>query len=843
MQSNESIDYKLILIAHIICADQQIHSDEAKALHELAEQVNANQQTIDETEKIFSQDKYLISVEDAAKKIKPNERSESIRQVLAIAYVDGFFSPLEREMAEKIGDIFGCSEQLQDIIEAAEEFRASCVNDDGSENESSKLSLGAVILKGAESLLSRSLVQKLGQIAPESIGRKIEKLQREILLSGEEYDDAIKQCGDIAKEDYHFSEKSLNRTLESLDKLKSNIQKRLLIVQNQSSGKGTSSSAKEVFALLEETRKALTTEIIKEIELLRESLKAKQRALNHFSIAFMGKTKAGKSTLHAIVTGGGWEAIGVGKQRTTRYNRVYEWKNIRIIDTPGIGAPEDGGRTDEEVAQSVIDESDVICYVVTNDSIQETEFGFLKSLKEKTKPLIVLLNVKNNLRDSRRLQHFLSDPNKPFILEGKSGLGGHVERIRRYAQQHYANNYFDVIPSMLLAAQMSREPENEKIKDKLLEASRIKDFLDSIRASLVEYGTIRRSQTLLGSTVGTVEKPHKWLAKELQTYQKLLESLREKRRTVLRKVKLAEQDALLGLENQIGEVFQDVSNNTVTSFARDNWKADQPTMNKNWEKKLKDIHFSERISNAYQEVGGKFKREVSEILEELGRELQIVSELSGGSFKFASHDTDGSMKLGMKIGGSLLVIAASFMAFFAPLAPFAIAIGLIGTAIAWAADIFKSEDQKRREAVGKITSSLRDQLETQQAQVSKNTKDDFIKSCRQTERDIDQYFEELIAGVEAITTELRTSQVQIQGTANYLNRAYAKRLIDYCLKQYNPLTDVGISQAIFKVERQFGQSINIQTNSNIKISKKLQEDLKRILQEDVTIQAVNTKSK
>ncbi|MEA5489348.1 MULTISPECIES: GTPase [Pseudanabaena] len=842
MPSNESIDYKLVLIAHIICADQQIHSDEAKALHELAEQVNANQQTIDETEKIFSQDKHLISVEDAAKKIKPNERSESIRQVLAIAYVDGFFSPLEREMVEKIADIFGCSQQLQDIIEAAEEFRANCVNDDGSENESSKLSLGAVILKGAESLLSRSIVQKLGQIAPENIGRKIEKLQREILLSGEEYDSAIKQCGDIAREDYQFSELSLNRTLQSLDKLKINIQKRLSVVQHQSSGKGTSSSAKEVFALLEETRKALTTEIIKEIELLRESLKAKQRALNHFSIAFMGKTKAGKSTLHAIVTGGGWEAIGVGKQRTTRYNRVYEWKNIRIIDTPGIGAPEDGGRTDEEVAQSVIDESDVICYVVTNDSIQETEFSFLKSLKEKTKPLIILLNVKNNLRDSRRLQHFLSDPDKPFTQEGKSSLKGHIERIRRYAQEHYANNYFDVIPSMLLAAQMSREPENEKIKDKLFEASRIKDFLDSIRVSLVEYGTIRRSQTLLGSTVGTVEKPHKWLTKEVQKYQEMLESLRINRRKVLGKVKLAEQDALLGLENQIGEVFQDVSNNAVTSFAKDNWKSDQPTMNKNWEKKLKDIRFSERIGNAYQKVGEEFKKEASEILEELGRELQLVADLSDGSFKFDKHDIDGSVKSYLKWGGIIAGIATGIM-LFTPLAPFALAVGLIGSAMGIISNWFKSEDEKRREAAAKITSSLRSQLEIQQTQFAKKAKDDFSKSCRQTERDIDQYFEELIAGVEAITSELRTSQVQIQGTANYLNRAYAKRIIDYCLKQYNPLTDSGISQTIFKVERQFGQSINIQTKSNIKISKKLQEDLKRILQEDVTIQTVNTQSK
>ena len=55
-------------------------------------------------------------------------------------------------------------------------------------------------------------------------------------------------------------------------------------------------------------------------------------------------------------------------QRTTRYNRIYEWKNIRIIDTPGIEAP--GGESDEAIAESVMDESDVICCVATDDSIR-----------------------------------------------------------------------------------------------------------------------------------------------------------------------------------------------------------------------------------------------------------------------------------------------------------------------------------------------------------------------------------------------------------------------------------------------------------------------------------------
>lgn len=83
-------------------------------------------------------------------------------------------------------------------------------------------------------------------------------------------------------------------------------------------------------------------------------------------------------------------AIGVGKQRTTRFNRVYEWKNIRIIDTPGIGAP--GGKSDEEIAESIIEESDVICYVVTNDSIQETEFNKLAFEKGYRWKMMLLIN-------------------------------------------------------------------------------------------------------------------------------------------------------------------------------------------------------------------------------------------------------------------------------------------------------------------------------------------------------------------------------------------------------------------------------------------------------------------
>ena len=86
-----------------------------------------------------------------------------------------------------------------------------------------------------------------------------------------------------------------------------------------------------------------------------EVLDKKKRTINYFTIAFMGRTKAGKSTFHKVVTHEEDDDIGVGKLRTTRYNRSFYWENLRIVDTPGIGAP--GGKTDTETASSIIDEA------------------------------------------------------------------------------------------------------------------------------------------------------------------------------------------------------------------------------------------------------------------------------------------------------------------------------------------------------------------------------------------------------------------------------------------------------------------------------------------------------
>jgi tRNA U34 5-carboxymethylaminomethyl modifying GTPase MnmE/TrmE len=513
------IDYPFLLATHIVNASQNILGKEYKTLYDLATQTRVSWQTREEMKKILTQDSHHLTLEEVAAKVPSEQQHEAMYRLLIVAKIDGNFCIKQQNIIEKVAKLWNWQNgEIQQRFELAELF--------------------------------------------------IEKLDLETILSGKDYDRAVRQCADIAQEDYQFAEKALKRTGSTLLDLKITLNQEIETVQINYKNKTQATTAKEVSQQLEETQKLLQNEISNQIEDVRRSLRSKESALSHFTITFMGKTKAGKSTLHAILSHQGWDAIGYGKQRTTRENRVYEWNNIRVIDTPGIGAP--GGKSDEEIAKSVIEESDLICYVVTNDSIQETEFQFLHLLKQHSKPLIILLNVKQNLRDTRRLDYFIKHPDKPFAMTGKSSLDGHIKRIRRYAKEHYTNDYFPIVPVMLLAAQLSDEPKHQHHKAALFKASRMQDFLDALQQSIINYGTIRRSQTLLGSTVYAINAPHNWVKQQAEGYQELAKTLSQKQKNLQEQTKMAQQDSFEDLKTQIDAIFNQAIN-AVPSFAERNW--------------------------------------------------------------------------------------------------------------------------------------------------------------------------------------------------------------------------------------------------------------------------------
>ena len=438
--------------------------------------------------------------------------------------------------------------------------------------------------------------------------------------------------------------------------------------------------------------------------------------------------------------------------------------------------------------------------------------------------------MKNNLRDTRRLDYFIKYPDKPFAMEGKSGLGGHIKRIRRYAKEHYTNDYFPIVPVMLLAAQLSHEPEHRDHKAALFKASRMQDFLDALRQSIIDYGTIRRSQTLLGSTVYGINAPHNWVKEQAEGYQKLVETLSQKQKDTQRKIKIAQKDSWNHLQTQIDAIFNQAIN-AVPSFAERNWDSEERILQQRWQRELDSFNFQKRLNNAFQHIGEYFNDEVKEILEELGNELKLVVKLNQSQFNFKTQDSFNTRNL-FKFGGGILLTIGTALTFTAP--PVGIAMIAVGSLINMCSGLFKSRDKKRREAVQHISKSLRNQLYNYKNKVLKQFENDFNNYSNSANNKIDSYFNQLISGLEYLSQELEETEQNLQIQADTLNQAYAKRIIDWSQDKYEPLTEAKIKQTVAKVNREFGKYIHINAHSEFKIKKSLDE-LKRVLQENVYI--------
>jgi hypothetical protein len=90
-----------------------------------------------------------------------------------------------------------------------------------------------------------------------------------------------------------------------------------------------------------------------------------------------------------------------------------------------------------------------------------------------------------------------------------------------------------------------------------------------------------------------------------------------------------------------------------------------------------------------------------------------------------------------------------------------LAIGIVNAVVSGIVGMFKSKDEKRREAVINISTSLKSQLNTQRQSTLQQAKGDFGKYSDSVTTNINIYFEELIAGLDAIATHLERSKKEV----------------------------------------------------------------------------------
>lgn len=768
--SVDDVDCAFVLLAHLIASDGWLHADEVARFRALAEVHGASDATLDQADRVLGVRDDAIPFDIAVRHV-PRRRRRAVLQLLAeTAWADGRVAPEERHFLNRVASSWNIQPAtLADMLRktapsTAESTRAGPSREPG---------LAERVIGALDSVFGERSLNAAAHLVDHRLRQRLDEARDRLLLAGEGYDDAISQCAAISEVDFEIADRALGAVTEELDTFRQRLETEAKRLTRHAS-RTDANHAAEVSGMIREIQQSLDTEVFERAASLRAAHRSRRRTLGSYTVAFMGRTKAGKSTLHAVLTGEGWDAIGKGNQRTTRLNRVYEWNRIRIIDTPGIGAP--GGADDEKTARSILHEADLIVYVVTDDSQQPAEFRFLGVLRERLKPVLILLNVKQDVTTPARRARFLKRPGRAF-----RDVGGHIQRIQRYAAEHYPGGDLPVVPVHLLAAQLARGADADA--SALREASRVDAFLDRVRASILREGVLRRSQTLLGATALDLQHARNWVHTHAESVEDQHTQLQEVQARISGELKehatVARESALANVR----AVFADIRR-SVAPFAESHWNDDAKTLGKAWKKKQENLRVEDRLQAARDSAIADYQRAVGDLLAEVGQELSVLQRLRSRRVDLEGKDSGDTLKNILNFGGKAIALVGAIA--MLTQAPWAVPVFIVGTVISLISKLFKSREVQRQEAVAAITTQLTEQIDANQQAVESGLDSAIAEATNQTHAAVTAYFGLLSEVLATLKTRLRHTERRLVARAQELERSYALRVVDWCENSTRP---------------------------------------------------------
>ena len=760
----DKIDYKKIaylLGCYMVIVDKEINQMEVDVLDNYLP-LSKEDELYHQRMQIFSDDEESMKLKDILDKLvmanySVAQKTEIVTLLARIAYGDDYMASSEMELLIKVSKLLKLD--IDQIIEETQ-------SESNKRIDSSQLS----------SL--KRFVGKMENTIYQSFANSDKKSVVDMMLGGLGYSASIAQITEDA-------EKDLARVTRIIDDLNSMLTAEYNhLASIKPSSKKVSKEVLKIEQIIQGIRGSFNEIIDNSLTSNREVLDKKRRNIRYFTIAFMGRTKAGKSTLHKVITQQENDDIGVGKLRTTRYNRSWYWNKLRIVDTPGIGAP--GGEADTEIAKSIIDEADVVCYVVTSDSIQETEFDFFSTIKERNKPLYIILNVKSNLNQAIRLKRFIANPDDWRLGDGPQSIKGHIERIHDKLDGKYNMDAVRIIPIHLLAAQLALSGEQDSKTSKILfEASNISEFTNSVKKEVQLSGSLKKSLSVIDGTsyqINTIW--HKIYAdlKSLKEGNEVLKKKQAKNHTFFKK-------ELAHVEQYLKDIFQSTRNelhNRASVFASSHY--DDENAGKAWSNDavVKSLNKSleQQIQERFNDLNEKIKSELEEMIMDMRISLatdNIGSNVSGESVT----NTRFAAKMFVSV-----ISAALFV--WNPLGWSVAVLTVVGIIGSFLSSLFTSKSEKIRKAKDKLRKQLYDSIDSGIDKNLKQVLENTRKSINDTYKSIDSVLKAYTKNADDIITDMDRLVKQVQEKENAINSLVSLRILDFVGK--NPVKEISINE-------------------------------------------------
>lgn len=711
---------------------------------------------------IFSDDEERMKLKDILDKLvmanySVAQKTEIVTLLARIAYGDDYMASSELELLIKVGKLLKL-----DIGQIIEETQS----ESNKRIDSSQLS----------SL--KRFVGKMENTIYQSFANSDKKSVVDMMLGGLGYSASIAQITEDA-------EKDLARVTRIIDDLNSMLNEEYNhLASIKPSSKKVSKEVLKIEQIIQGIRGSFNEIIDNSLTNNRDVLDKKRRNIRYFTIAFMGRTKAGKSTLHKVITQQENDDIGVGKLRTTRYNRSWYWNKLRIVDTPGIGAP--GGEADTEIAKSIIDEADVVCYVVTSDSIQETEFDFFSTIKERNKPLYIILNVKSNLNQAIRLKRFIANPDDWRLGDGPQSIKGHIERIHDKLDGKYNMDAVRIIPIHLLAAQIALSGEQDSKTSKILfEASNISEFTNSVKKEVQLSGSLKKSLSVIDGTSYQINTIWHKIYTDLKSLKEGNEVLKKKQA----KNHMFFKKELAQVEQYLMEIFKNTKKefkNRASTFASEHY--DDEEAGKAWSNDAVVKSINKRLEQQIQERFNDLNEKIKSELEEMIMDMRISLATNN-----IGSNVSGESVTNTRLAANVFVSVISATLFvWNPLGWSVAVLAVVGIIGSFLSSLFTSKSEKIRKATDKLRKQLYDSIDSGIDKNLKQVLENTRKSINDTYKSIDSVLKAYTKNADDIITDMDRLVKQVQEKENAINSLVSLRILDFVGK--NPVKEISINE-------------------------------------------------
>lgn len=761
MDKKEYKKIAYLLGCYMVIVDKEINQMEVDVLDNYLP-LSKEDELYHQRMQIFSDDEERMKLKDILDKLvmanySVAQKTEIVTLLARIAYGDDYMASSELELLIKVGKLLKL-----DIGQIIEETQS----ESNKRIDSSQLS----------SL--KRFVGKMENTIYQSFANSDKKSVVDMMLGGLGYSASIAQITEDA-------EKNLARVTRIIDDLNSMLNEEYNhLASIKPSSKKVSKEVLKIEQIIQGIRGSFNEIIDNSLTSNRDVLDKKRRNIRYFTIAFMGRTKAGKSTLHKVITQQENDDIGVGKLRTTRYNRSWYWNKLRIVDTPGIGAP--GGEADTEIAKSIIDEADVVCYVVTSDSIQETEFDFFSTIKERNKPLYIILNVKSNLNQAIRLKRFIANPDDWRLGDGPQSIKGHIERIHDKLDGKYNMDAVRIIPIHLLAAQIALSGEQDSKTSKILfEASNISEFTNSVKKEVQLSGSLKKSLSVIDGTSYQINTIWHKIYTDLKSLKEGNEVLKKKQA----KNHMFFKKELAQVEQYLMDIFKNTKKefkNRASTFASEHY--DDEEAGKAWSNDAVVKSINKRLEQQIQERFNDLNEKIKSELEEMIMDMRISLATNN-----IGSNVSGESVTNTRLAANVFVSVISATLFvWNPLGWSVAVLAVVGIIGSFLSSLFTSKSEKIRKATDKLRKQLSDSIDSGIDKNLKQVLENTRKSINDTYKSIDSVLKAYTKNADDIITDMDRLVKQVQEKENAINSLVSLRILDFVGK--NPVKEISINE-------------------------------------------------